>query len=126
MVKSPGNPHPHIDLVVVKLDDGKYRAYGGTKEAIFTGEGQTQDEAVGSWFRQNRETVNVTFAFESKDDFWLSTVYGNGRGILEAGPHEMKAYAEWVVERDGLGPKDGGESIAVGECSKKTEEFNAE
>ena len=106
MSQSPIHLHPHIDLVVVKLDDGTYRAYGGTKEAIFTGEGQTQDEAVGSWFRQNRETVNVTFAFENKGDFCLSSVYGKPRGIMEAGPHEIKAYEEWIIEHRGPGPKD--------------------
>jgi len=42
-----------IDLVV-ENKDGKYSVTGGPESAIFCGTGNTLDEAIGSWFTQNR------------------------------------------------------------------------
>lgn len=83
-----------IDLVITKDDDGRYHATGGPREAIFGGDGMSSDEAIGSWFRQNRESVNFQVSFVIDGEFQASTRYGVGRSKEELGPNELKALKE--------------------------------
>ena len=83
-----------IDLVVTQSDDGRYHAIGGPDEAIFHGEGNSSDEAIGSWFRQNRESVKFQVSFIVDGQFQCSTRYGVGRSKEELGPNELKALDE--------------------------------
>lgn len=79
-----------IDLVITKKD-GKYQASGGPPDAIFTGTGDSSDEAIGSWFRQNREAVDFRVSFIENDHFWSSTIFGRGRTREDLGPNELAA-----------------------------------
>jgi len=83
-----------IDLVVTKDANGRYHATGGPKEAMFGGDGISSDEAIGAWFRQNRESVNFQVSFVVGDDFKPSTRYGVGRSREELGPNELRALEE--------------------------------
>lgn len=81
-------PYMVIDLVIEERHDGKYVATGGPREALFHGTGDSSDEAVGSWFRQNREAVNFLMSFVSDDGLHCSTQYGVSRSKEELGPNE--------------------------------------
>jgi hypothetical protein len=81
----------NIDLVITKDGDGNYNATGGPPEAIFYGQGKSSDEAIGSWFRQNREAVNFQVSFIIDGEFQCSTKYGIGRSREELGPNELRA-----------------------------------
>ncbi len=81
-------PYMTIDLVIEEQHDGKYVATGGPREALFHGTGDSSDEAIGSWFRQNREAVNFLVSFVSDGDLHCSTQYGVGRSKEELGPNE--------------------------------------
>lgn len=86
-----GSNYSVIDLVVTKDDEGQYHATGGPREAIFSGSGASSDEAIGAWFRQNRETVNFQVSFVLDGKFSCSTRYGSSRSRGELGPNELKA-----------------------------------
>lgn len=83
-----------VDLVITKDCDGRYHATGGPSEAIFGGNGISSDEAIGSWFRQNRESVNFKVSFVMDGKFQASTRYGVGRSKEELWPNELKALKE--------------------------------
>lgn len=83
-----------IDLVITRGDDNIYHASGGPEEAMFSGSGETSDEAIGSWFRQNRESVDFVVSFVFDGEFVCSTKYGVGRSRDELGPNELKALKE--------------------------------
>lgn len=88
------NCYANIDLVVTKDSDGRYHAIGGPEEAMFGGYGVSSDEAIGAWFRQNRESVNFQVSFIIDNEFQPSTKYGVGRSREELGPNELKALEE--------------------------------
>lgn len=79
------------DLVLIKKEDGSYIAEGGPEEAIFTGRGNTDEEAIGSWVRQNREAINFCFSTIDGNKFFCSTQNGKGRSKQDLGPNELKA-----------------------------------
>jgi hypothetical protein len=80
-----------IDLVIYKKD-GKYTCTGGPRDSItFTGTGKNLNECIGSWFVQNRETVNFQFSTIEGDSFMSSTVYCKPRTKEELGPNELEA-----------------------------------
>lgn len=79
-----------IDLVITKQSNGTYEAYGGPAEAIFTGTGKSADEAVGSWFRQNREKINFTFTLIAEGEMLSSTHYGKSRSVQTFGQNEIE------------------------------------
>lgn len=87
----PSRCYASIDLVVTKGEDGTYHAVGGPKEALFGGSGSSSDEAIGSWFRQNREVANFQVSFVEDGEFQCSTRYGVGRSREQLGPNELKA-----------------------------------
>jgi hypothetical protein len=87
----PSRCYAIVDLVVTQDKTGMYHATGGPHEAIFVGDGQSYDEAIGSWFRQNREAVNFQVSFVVNGGFYSSTRYGVGRSKDQLGPHELKA-----------------------------------
>ena len=80
-----------IDLVITQDAQGQYHATGGPREAIFGGDGRSSDEAIGSWFRQNREAANFQVSFVIDGEFKSSTRYGVGRSKEELGPNELEA-----------------------------------
>lgn len=82
--------YPAIDLVITKQSNGIYEAYGGPAEAIFTGTGKSADEAVGSWFRQNREKINFAFTLLAEGEMLSSTQYGKSRSVQTFGSNELK------------------------------------
>lgn len=83
-----------IDLVVTKDEDGTYHATGGPSEALFGGSGKSSDEAIGAWFRQNREVVNFQVSFVEDGELKCSTQYGAGRSRDQLGPNELRAIEE--------------------------------
>ena len=87
-----------IDLVV-ENKDGKYSVTGGPESAIFCGTGSTLDEAIGSWFTQNREAVDLRFSIIKGDRFSISTQYGVGRTIDQLGPNELRAWNKLKEEK---------------------------
>lgn len=93
--------YPLIDLVITQDKDGLYHACGGPREAMFGGSGSSYDEAIGSWYRQNREAVGLQVSFVIDGKFQCSTKYGNGRCREELGPNELKALEKWERENGG-------------------------
>jgi hypothetical protein len=81
-----------IDLVLKKEDDGTYTATGGPPNAIFTGVGNSQDSAIGSYMRQNRETLEFYFSIIENNQFLASTKYGQKRCKKDLKPSELKAF----------------------------------
>lgn len=88
-----------IDLVITKKGD-TYHANGGSKWTIYTGSGSSLEEAIGSWFRQNRERVNFKFSYIEGDEFKSSTVFGVARSKEQLGPNELKTLEEFERKRN--------------------------
>lgn len=112
-----------IDLVVRESPVGKYQATGGPEEAVFCGTGVSSDEAIGSWFRQNREAVNFQVSFVGSDGFKASTRNGSGRTRDQLGPNEAAALDEW---QRGTAACPGCFLLNPKECPRKGTHWNGE
>jgi hypothetical protein len=94
----------NIDLVIRHSQssvssESEYVAEGGPSEAVFSGTGKSVEEAIGSYFIQNREILGFKFSTIKADKFLPSTHYGRGRDDSELGPNELAAYQQFLKSR---------------------------
>jgi hypothetical protein len=94
----------HIDLVIrhsqsSDSSESEYVAEGGPSEAVFSGTGKSVEEAIGSYFIQNREVLGFKFSTIKADKFLLSTHYGRGRDDSKLGPNEQAAHQQFLKSR---------------------------